>query len=397
MMRPAASEHSTDAPQVKARGARRAWDSLFLRIFLIMWVVLFVSHLTAFSLAVPWATGRDDAARRLQDIDKVPVPSLPLGGLLPGPGAGRPDPANGDEPPPGRRRGLPARALWLDYALRFSIMAMGAYIAARWLSGPIRRLGKASVELNQALAQGKPMPSMDEAAGTVEVREAAGAFNQMAKGLQHQFNQRSLHMAAVSHDLRTPLTRLRLRIEQLPDEAAQAASRDIAEMDELIDASLAVMREQAGNVESQRLDLAALVISMVDDRVEQGQDVECETAPEDLCLPVRVHAASVRRIIDNLVSNALRYGHRARLHLHQTEHWAELSIDDDGPGIAPALREQAFQPWVRLGEGGDQSATSGSGLGLAIARDLAEREGGSLDLLNREEGGLRVTLRLPVA
>ena len=388
---------------------RRWWDSLFLRIFLFMWVVLVVSHVVAFTLALPLGTGRGSALERLEEVDRFPMAALPPTDLLNNPRRGpemRQGPASGQVPvnPQGERgfgdgRRFPATALWLDYGLRALIIAMGAAVAARWLSTPLRKLAGASGDLSRDLAQGKPLPRMDEEAGTVEVRDMARSFNQMAEKLQHQFNQRSLHMAAVSHDLRTPLTRLRLRVEQLPSEAAVAASRDIAEMDELIDASLAVMKEQAGGIQSQRMDLTSLVQSMVDDRSEQGQAVSFIELDAPV-LPVQVHAASVRRIVDNLVSNALRYGKCARLSVDTESHWAVLHVDDDGPGIAPTLREQAFQPWVRLAAHPDQRQDvpqGGSGLGLAIARDLAEREGGTLELANRQEGGLRATLRLPLA
>lgn len=385
---------------------RRWWDSLFLRIFLLMWVVLVVSHVVAFSLAMPLVTGRGSALERLESVDRFPVAALPPTDLL----APHREPEMRERPEKpdqssargpeerGPRHGMPATVLWLDYGLRAFIIAIGAAIAARWLSSPLRKLARATGDLSRDLGQGKPLPQMDESGGTVEVRDMARSFNRMAEKLQHQFNQRSLHMAAVSHDLRTPLTRLRLRVEQLPSEAAVAASRDIAEMDELIDASLSVMKEQAGGIQAQRLDLISLVQSLVDDRAEQGQAVSLRE-PDIAVLPVQVHAASVRRILDNLVSNALRYGKCARLSIEQEAAWAVLMVDDDGPGIAPTLREQAFQPWVRLAAHPDQQSASsgGSGLGLAIARDLAEREGGTLTLANRQEGGLRATLRLPLA
>lgn len=226
----------------------------------------------------------------------------------------------------------------------------------------------------------------------MEVRDSARAFNRMAQALKHQFDQRSLHMAAVSHDLRTPLTRLRLRLEQLPSDAARAAGADIRAMDELIDASLAVVREQSTAAGPALLDLGALLQSLTDDLAEQGLPVSLagdgEATP---ALRVRAHPASLRRVVDNLVDNALRHGGVARLGCRQVGGWAEVTVDDDGPGIAPAQLERVFQPWVRLPDG---AGASGNGLGLAIARDLAQRDGATLTLDNRPEGGLRASLRL---
>ncbi len=233
----------------------------------------------------------------------------------------------------------------------------------------------------------------------MEVRDSARAFNRMAQTLKHQFDQRSLHMAAVSHDLRTPLTRLRLRLEQLPADLARAAGDDIRVMDELINASLAVVREQSTGSPPLLMDLGALLQSLADDLTEQGQAV---TLPETLpAARVRVHPASLRRILDNLVGNALRHGGSARLALQVAGGQATVVVDDDGPGIAPEQLERVFQPWVQLppeaAHYGAGAAPLGSGLGLAIARDLALREGGRLHLSNRPEGGLRATLALPTA
>lgn len=393
-------------------------DSLFLRLFLLMWVTLVLSHLVAFSVVSPMGTGWLERLPSQGAAALPPLPSLPLvppssgrwpePGAAPasgpdrGPGAGPqpmrpPDPMTGprQEPPARLRSGAPP-PLWLDYLLRALLIGVGAAIGARWLSTPMRRLAQASATLSQGLAEGRDPPALDEAHGTKEVRDSAHAFNRMARALKQQFDQRSLHMAAVSHDLRTPLTRLRLRLEQLPDDAARAAGQDIRVMDELIDASLAVMREQSTGAPPLRLDLTALLQSLTDDLVEQGRPVQLD----DTLPPVRVLArpASLRRIIDNLVGNALRYGGSARIGLQLAADQVTVRVDDDGPGIPPELLEHVLQPWVRLPVAGPgASPLPGSGLGLAIARDLAEREGGHLTLANRPEGGLRASLQLPIA
>ena len=384
----------------------RRVDTLFLRLFLLMWVTLVISHLFAFSVVSPAGTGWV-ARLPSEGVSALPpLPSLPPVGPLEarGPRDGAPHP-----PPPGAAQrparpdgvpgqGMPARSLWLDFALRALLIGVGAAIGARWLSAPMRRLAQASATLSQGLSEGCDPPALDEGRGTAEVRASAQAFNRMAQALKQQFEQRSLHMAAASHDLRTPLTRLRLRLEQLPPEAAQAAAQDIRAMDELIDASLAVVREQSTGAPPALMDLGALLQSLVDDRAEQGQAVAlAEPADGAPPLRLRAHPASLRRIVDNLVDNALRYGRVARLDAAGADGEVRVTVDDDGPGIAPELVPQVLRPWVRLPGGEGAAGPAGSGLGLAIAHDLAQREGGRLLLENRAEGGLRATLVLPAA
>lgn len=173
----------------------RRFDTLFLRLFVLMWATLVLSHLLAFTLAVP---------------------SLgPPPGDVGAPGARPPPPALPSLPPD-----LPAKALWLDYALRAAVIGVGALLGARWLSAPMRRLSRAADGLAAALASGRTPTPLDSTRGTAEVRAAAAVFNTMAQRLQEQFDARGMHMAALSHDLRTPLTRLRMRLEDAPPDLA---------------------------------------------------------------------------------------------------------------------------------------------------------------------------------
>ncbi|MCW5654870.1 ATP-binding protein [Hydrogenophaga sp.] len=382
---------------------RFRFDTLFLRLFVLMWVVLVLSHVVAYLAAAPVRPGDSGLASRLDPTRMPAMPSLPPG-LLPGNGpgarpgtAGPPPGANGARPAGAPRSpGMPARALWLDYGLRALFIALGAWLGARWLAAPMRRLSQAATALARGLDRRTPLPTLDEGRGTVEVRAAAQAFNGMARQLQAQFDQRGLHMAALSHDLRTPLTRLRLRLERLPGEAALAAQADIREMDELIDASLAVMREQASAAAPSVLDLGALLQSLADDLREQGHAVEyAETLPS---MRARAHPVALRRVLGNLLDNACRHGRGGVVRLSavpaRIEGQVIVHVDDEGPGIPPEQLERVLQPWVSLPGG---QALAGSGLGLAIARDLAEREGGRLSLANRPGGGLRASLTLPAA
>ena len=441
----------------------RRFDTLFLRLFLLMWVTLVAAHLVAYALSVPLAepAGGASPLQRL-DPSRLPVlPSLPpMGdpgaGRLPGPGGPPPGmreggaaalppappvtgpsndgaparmppptgalPTPGGVPPPGLRAGglpappsaaapraaalpptAPSRAapfpaappgapagggfLWIDYLLRAAVIALGAALGARWLARPMRRLAEAAQGLQHSLARGGALPVLDERRGTVEVRETARLFNRMGQRLREQFDARGLHLAAVSHDLRTPLTRLRLRLEALPPAEREAAAQDIAAIDALLDDTLAVLREQRAG-EPERVDLGALLQALADDLADLGQPVELRAPPPATL--VRARPVALRRVLDNLVGNALRHGGNARLQARVGGPRVELWVDDDGPGIPPEQIARAFEPWVRLREHG-----GGQGLGLAIARDLAERDGAELTLANRPEGGLRACLRLP--
>jgi len=287
---------------------------------------------------------------------------------------------------------LPRNALWADYLLRMVVIAVGAALGARWLSAPMRRLSDAAGALAQDLGRGRLPQRLDEGVGTLEVRQAAHVFNDMAARLREQFDARGMHMAALSHDLRTPLTRLRMRIERAPEATALGAAADIREMDELIATTLSVLREQQQGEAARPVDLGALLQAVCDDLAEQGHAVALFI---DASLRARAHPAALRRVVGNLLGNALRYGGSARLRLQHGEgDTAAILVDDDGPGIPADQIELAFRPWTQLHNG---VPGAGHGLGLAIARDLAERDGGSLTLQNRPEGGLRAILLLSAA
>lgn len=374
----------------------RRWDSLFVRLFVLMWVTLVVSHFVAFSTVTSGRGGPPPHAhapsseppsfpRRSPEADRpLPVlPSLPPGGLW----------EEGARP---RSLGLSTSALWLDYGIRMLIIALGAWWGARWLSRPMRELSDAALGLSQALSRGQAAPKLNEARGTVEVREAAQVFNQMAQHLQQQFDARGLHMAAVSHDLRTPLTRLRMRLARWPDEAERhAADADIHEMDALIGDTLAVLREQHDGSQARPIAVAPFLQALTDDLSDQGQAVSCELPPAEWRVSAR--PVALRRILSNLLGNALRHAGSAHLHASTQGTWVFLDVDDNGSGIPPEQLAQAFEPWVRLGDSGVANPSrTGHGLGLAIARDLALRDGGHVSLENRPSGGLRARLALPM-
>ena len=390
----------------------RRFDTLGLRLFVLMWATLIGSHFIAFSVVSPGiGPNRPGAAAGGPGSAGLPpLGTLPPGSLLggpPSPGAGpATGPRFGPGPPPAgqpgasatsavsggpRGAGLPLAWLWLDYALRAAVIAVCAALGARWLSRPLKRMALASGELSQKLLRNQPPPVLAEDRGTVEMRELARVFNLMAQRLQEQFDARGMHLASVSHDLRTPLTRLRMRLEDADPALAGAAAGDIHEMTEMIDATLDVLREQREGSQAQVLDLRTLLQAMVDDLTDTGHDASFAPSTD---ARVRARPAALRRVLANLTGNALRYGGQVRLAMAVVADGVQITVDDCGPGIPADQLELAFRPWVRL----DSShARSGHGLGLAIARDLAERDGGRLTLANRPEGGLRACLLLPAA
>lgn len=381
-------------------------DTLFKRLFILMWVALVGSHLLAYGVATKRFFGASGPAISLSNLPTLP--SLPPTPGLPAnpPGDGPPDrppppPRDGGPggPPPidhsKGHPGLPTEMLLLDYGVRLLFIGLAAWWGARWLSAPMRRLTQASRSLGAALGRDESPPRLDER-GTVEVRNAARVFNEMAGQLHEQFRSRGLLVAAISHDLRTPLTRMRMRLENMGTEQHPAVARciaDVREMNELIDTVLTVFRDAGAAEPTQPTDVCALVQAMADDLTEQGQPVTLES---DEPAVAQAQPAALRRVLANLLSNAVRYGERAHVRVARQGAQVNVVIDDDGPGIPPEHLEAVFQPFYRV-ESSRSRHTGGTGLGLYIARDLIQRQGGSISLINRAEGGLRVQVVLPAA
>jgi signal transduction histidine kinase len=369
---------------------KRWWsDTLFKRLFALMWLALVVSHVVAF-VVVTHRAGFDPAIHG-------PLPTFPSLPPWPGmhapPGPGMPAHGDGLQPPGPGPAGLPAGAVLVDYGIRLVIIGVAAWLGARWLALPMRRLATASRSLGPSLAGNGSPPRLDEDTGTIEVRETARVFNEMSRQLAELVRARALLVAAISHDLRTPLTRIRMRLEADADDPATMRSiADIREMDELIESALEIFRGPLQAEAPVMTDVRALVQSLADDLAELGQPVEMQGSPA----LARVHPAALRRAVANLVDNALRYGDRARVHVGTQGETVEITIDDDGPGIPEDRLEAVMQPFVRL-ETSRNRASGGTGLGLYIARDLVSRLGGAIILANRAEGGLRATLTLPAA
>lgn len=293
-------------------------------------------------------------------------------------------------------RGLSNKALMLDYSVRLLVTALAAWLASRWLARPMRDLVKASRTLGHSLHQQDKLPLLDEHHGTLEVRETAQVFNAMARQLRRQFNERGLMVAAISHDLRTPLTRLRMRLETLDIEEQQRVRsvEDIREMNALVDAVMELFRGDGPGAgeDMQDVDVGALAQSLVDDLAEQGQTVSFDL--QGTSVVAKSQPMALRRVLGNLIGNALRYGGRADVHVGRDSRGAWVRVCDNGPGIPPDKLEAVFEPFYRLEESRNRH-TGGAGLGLYIARELTQRQGGELTLTNRPSGGLMAELRLP--
>jgi protein-histidine pros-kinase len=285
----------------------------------------------------------------------------------------------------------PPRPLWhpgllLDIGVRLSALLLAAWIGARWLSQPIKRLAGAARDLGRDIDRA-PLPED----GTLECREASQVFNQMQARIRQQLRERDQFVAAVSHDLRTPLTRMRLRAEDLrDDDDRHAFGRDIREMDEMIRVTLDYLRGAAQAEAQVRLDVASLVHSIADDQRALGHAVTVSGT----ALPLLAEASALRRCIANLVENAIRYGGSADIALADQPGQLQISVRDAGPGLPEAELAKVLAPFYRV-EGSRNRSHGGVGLGLSIAYDIARRHGGTLQLRNGAMRGLVATLDLP--
>jgi signal transduction histidine kinase len=282
--------------------------------------------------------------------------------------------------------GVPSR-FWLQLILTFSAVVSVALIAVRLVTRPIKELADAA----EAFGRDLDTPPLD-ARGPAETRRAAEAFNHMQERLRRLIAERSRALAAVSHDLRTPLTRLRLRAELVEDDELRTQiNADIDDMQAMIEATLGYLRGLGESEAPQSIDIEALLASMVADEQALGRAVDfaggrCATYPG--------RVSALKRAIANLIDNAVKYGQAAHLSVTDTPDALCIGVEDDGPGIPVADLERVLEPYVRL-ESSRSRETGGVGLGLAVARDAARLHGGALKLENRAAGGLRATLVLP--
>jgi len=281
---------------------------------------------------------------------------------------------------------LPLRLLLTLGILLVAVLAL-SFFAVRWITRPLQLLSSAAEGLGKDIHR-PPLPET----GPAEVAQAARAFNTMQQRLVRYIEDRSRIFSAMSHDLKTPITRLRLRAELLEDEGQrQRFEQDLKEMEAMVSESLNFMRGLEGSLNRQPVDLMALLEGLQADHAEMGHSVEIEG---QTAAPFFGDAALLKRCLNNLIDNAIRYGQGAKVMVDDRAESMNLRIQDEGPGIPELEREKVFEPFYRI-EVSRSRDTGGTGLGLSIARSIVERHNGTITLQNRLSGGLEVVVNLP--
>lgn len=291
----------------------------------------------------------------------------------------------------------PVRLARLEASQRLIYLILGAALlvlvvtvwAVHRVTRPLRQFAEAADRLGLDLRA----PPMSED-GAREVRAATRAFNRMQDRLRRLIDDRTLMLAAISHDLRTVLTRLQLRAEFIDDAGQrEKAVADIVEMQTMLESTLSFARDDTVEETRTELDLSALVQSLSDDMADSGQSVKCEGLPH---LTYRCQPVALRRAIGNLLVNAVKYGQEATVGVRQEEDTVIIEVADLGPGIPEEMRERVFTPFFRV-EDSRNRETGGTGLGLSVARSIIRRHGGDIALLDRPGGGLLARVSLPLA
>jgi signal transduction histidine kinase len=290
--------------------------------------------------------------------------------------------------PPMRFQAYPP-PVWSAMLLFAVSIGLLAWLVARIATRPLRQLADAADKLDISRA-GEPLPEQ----GSSEVRIATRAFNRMQKRIYEDVRERTGMLAAITHDLQTPLTRLRLRLEKLPDEVLRnKLVGDMQAMQQMLQEGLELSRSLDTSEATQLLDLDSLLDSLCSDAADAGQQVDyLERAPVQL----KAHPLGLRRALSNLLDNAVKYGQRAEVSLSRDAHQCHIRIRDFGPGIPPPLLETVFTPFYRI-EHSRSRESGGTGLGLSIARNIVLRHNGELTLTNHPAGGLEVHVVLPLS
>ncbi len=272
-----------------------------------------------------------------------------------------------------------------------SLMALGvvgiSVLVIGWMTTPLRRFASAA----RQLYRGTDRVEVPEE-GPQEIRDAAIAFNEMQARIRKLVATRTQTLAAVSHDLKTPLTRMRLRAETLADKAQAAGLiADIRDMERMLDQTLAHLRGDRRDEEIRPLDLAAMLSTLADDAADRGERAELQSIG---AVVIDGRPLALKRAFANLIENAIKYGGSVRIGWKASPDQVSVTIADEGPGIPEDRMTEMFEPFTRL-ETSRSQETGGFGLGLSIARDVIEGHGGRITLRNRPEGGLLVTVDLP--
>ncbi|PLX37449.1 MAG: two-component sensor histidine kinase [Hyphomicrobiales bacterium] len=275
------------------------------------------------------------------------------------------------------------------------LLTVGGLIIALWfglrrITGPLQRLSVAA----DHLGRGEEIPPLPTT-GPREVQALSKAFSDMQERLTRMLSDRTRMLAALGHDLRSPITALRLRAEMVDDEETHTRMVTILdEMQEMVESTLAYARGISEDEATETVDLTALVTELAAEVSETGPEIAAE--PPLPALSTRLRRTSIRRALRNVLENAQRYGGGASVHVLNEGAQARIVVADNGPGIAPDALERVFDPFVRLEESRSRD-TGGTGLGLSIARTILRAHGGDITLANRAEGGLEAVITLPLA
>ena len=266
------------------------------------------------------------------------------------------------------------------------LMTVIAYVFLRNQLRPIKRLADAA----EAFGKGRSVAYRPR--GALEVRSAGAAFLDMRSRIERQMEQRTLMLSGVSHDLRTPMTRLKLSLSLMPqDDEVRAALRDVADMERLVDEFLSFARGDAMETLA-ATDPVALVVRVVENAQRSGAPVSLKTEGRGMAL---LRPDAVMRAVENLIGNATRYGTRCEVSVTVTERSIRICVEDDGPGIPSERREEAMRPFTRLDAARNPNRGGGVGLGLSIAADVARSHGGTLTLSGSTRlGGLKAEIVL---
>ena len=277
-------------------------------------------------------------------------------------------------------------ALWLLGCIL--VVAPAAWLFARRITAPIDRFAAAA----EALGRDPRAPPMD-LAGPAEIGKAASAFNDMQARIRRYVEDRTAMVGAISHDLRTPLARLRYKIDGAPEPLKSQVLSDVDRMEAMIGSVLTFIRDASEPGRRERLDLRSIVECVTDEAGLTGEAADCEDGP-----PVTVEgdALALQRMLTNLVDNAVKYGARAHIRLFDSGGDAVVEIRDQGPGLPPEELERVFTPFYRPNAARTLD-DGGVGLGLAVARSIARAHGGEVELRNAPDGGLIAQARLPLA
>ena len=244
----------------------------------------------------------------------------------------------------------------------------------------------------EAFGRGRDAPDY-RPTGATEVRKAGYAFIAMRERIRRQLDQRMTMLAGVSHDLRTPLTRIKLALAMLPETSeAEELKNDVLEMERMVEAYLDFARNEAADEDPKSFDLVSLINEIAANVQREGHAIVVET-PNDLVIDAR--RTALQRAIANLVNNALRHGENVKVAARRTDRLIEITVDDDGPGIDPTNYDDVFKPFTRLDDARNLNE-SGIGLGLTVVRDVARSHGGDATLSRSSLGGLRASIELPL-